>query len=489
MVARPRLIPPNPVRTDWHWHEPNWGSLPASTFMLADRRMEAENYLSSGYGIRLAFHSRRIGWVDLHKRAQVWQPARLKGIQVSNGEGAPFLAATQVFDLRPVPRKWIAPERTPNFESRFVSQKTILLTCSGTVGRATLAHSAHEGMIVSHDLLRVEPIHDDWWGWIYAYLRAPRVRKMMTSAQYGHMIKHLEPEHLNELPILQIREDLRARFTEQALQIVELRNRAHTLVARAERTYASAFSSPSVDEAHDASFSIRASEMFATRRRLDAARYNPNALAIVQALKRGARSINTLAHLCRVTVPGRFKHIYGEEGVPYLDSADILEVAPDVTKFVLSLNEEERKEYLVEPNWLLIPCSGQVYGNIGQVVLSTDWHVGKVLSNHVLRVIPKPNADIRMGYLQCVLGHPTLGRPQIVCYAFGSSVPELAAEDTASALVPRLSAKIETAIADAMEDAARCRAEADTIENLVAGQADAVVSAFLEEDFTALAAV
>ena len=60
-----------------------------------------------------------------------WQPSRLKGIQVSPEHGTPFLAATQVFDVRPVPRKWLSLNRTNDHVQRFVHEGTILLTCSG----------------------------------------------------------------------------------------------------------------------------------------------------------------------------------------------------------------------------------------------------------------------------------------------------------------------------------------------------------------------
>lgn len=58
--------------------------------------MEAENYLSSGYDLRLAIEERAAGWLRLGQMARVWQPSRLKGIQVSHETGTPFLAATQV---------------------------------------------------------------------------------------------------------------------------------------------------------------------------------------------------------------------------------------------------------------------------------------------------------------------------------------------------------------------------------------------------------
>ena len=72
-----------------------------------ERRMEAETFLSRGYGIRVAIKS-QTGWVAFSTRARVWQPSRLKGIQVSAEVGTPFLSATQVFNVHPRPRKWLA---------------------------------------------------------------------------------------------------------------------------------------------------------------------------------------------------------------------------------------------------------------------------------------------------------------------------------------------------------------------------------------------
>ena len=162
--------------------------------------MEAETFLSRGYGIRLGIKS-QTGWLSLSALAHVWQPSRLKGIQVSSEVGTPFLAATQVLDLQPRPRKWLALARTSEAAQRFVQRGQILVTCSGAVGRATLAYAPHLQTLITHDLLRVDPLNPADRGWTYAYLRAPRVRAMMGSTRYGHMIKHLEPAHLKSLPV------------------------------------------------------------------------------------------------------------------------------------------------------------------------------------------------------------------------------------------------------------------------------------------------
>ena len=104
MAFRARLAPPLTCELEALPElEPQWTALSAHVFWKGDRRMEAENYLSTGYGLRLAIEERATGWQRLASLARVWQPSRLKGIQVGSDTGTAFLAATQVFDTRPVP--------------------------------------------------------------------------------------------------------------------------------------------------------------------------------------------------------------------------------------------------------------------------------------------------------------------------------------------------------------------------------------------------
>lgn len=480
MAVRARLTPPRVPQTDWPWHKVKASSLKASLLFNGGRRMEAENFLASGFGTRVAIEAKASGWTRLVNVARTWQPSRLKGIQVSPEFGTPFLAATQVYDVRPVPRKWLSLNRTGDHAQRFVKKGTILVTCSGSVGRATLAHSTIKDILISHDLLRIDAVDPDWWGWIYAYLRAPTVREMMKAAQYGHIIKHLETHHLDDLPILQVGPAVRKQFDQLSKEIIRLREEAHSLVDEAEKIYESAIGAAPDQGDGSTGFSTTASAMFGRGRRLEGNFHNPIARSAEAAVRANGRRIDYVYDLVEeVFVPGRFKHVYGDEGVPYLDSAQILEVAPDIDKRVLSLQGEKQAGYLIDKGTLLVPCSGQLHGIIGSVVLATDWHEGKVLTNHILRIVPKAKPDIRIGYLQMVLGHPRLGRPRVLKGAFGSSVPELSPSDISAISVPRLSSEIEDKIADAMEQAAASRAHADEIEEQISDEAESYLNAFL----------
>lgn len=480
MAVRARLTPPRALQTDWPWHRVKSKSLNASLVFRGARRMEAESYLAAGYGTRVSLEGKSAGWARMGAVADIWQPSRLKGTVVSQEFGKPYLSATQVFDVRPFPARFLSLGKIKDPQALEVDGGEILVTRSGNVGRATLAHSVHVGHIVSDDLLRVAAINPDWWGWIYAYLRAPTVREMVKAAQYGHVIKHLETHHLMEVPIIEVGPAIRSHFDQRVKQIIQLRDKAKLLVDAAEKLYEGAIGRAPEQDNGTNGFVTAANAMFERGRRLEGNFHNPTARSAEMAIRANERRIDYVCDLVEeVFVPGRFKHVYGDDGVPYLDSAQILEVAPDVNKRVLSLQGKRQAGYLVDKGTLLVPCSGQLHGIIGSVVLATEWHEGKVLTNHILRIVPKAKPDIRIGYLQMVLGHPGLGRPRVLKGAFGSSVPELSPRDISAISVPRLSTDNEDKIADAMEEAAVLRAQADQIEDQISEEAESYLSSFL----------
>ena len=468
------------MREDWPWHKVESTSLPASLLFADERRMDAGKFLAPGFATRHAIASKANGWTTLSEIARIWQPSRLKGIQVSPEFGMPFLAATQVYDVHPIPRKWLSPDRTRDHEQRHVHEGTILLSCSGNVGRATLVGNSVADILISHDLLRIDVKDDHMHGWVYAYLRAPTIRAMMISVQYGHIIKHLETGHLDALPIIRIPDSELREFTLLAQDVVRSRNRAHDLGHEAEEQFGKAIGAfPELSD-ETSGFTTTATDIFGNGRRFEAHYYNPVARAAEQAMVESGYRLEKLSDLVdRVFVPGRFRHVYGPDGLPYLDSARILEVSPDINKRVLSPDGKRWVEYQVEAGTLLLPCSGQLHGIIGSVVLAGAWHEDKVLTNHILRVVPAEIPGIRIGYLHAVLGHRQFGRPRVLRGAYGSSVPELSVHDIGNMSVPRLATRMEDEIADKVEEAAMLTAHANSVEDLIAEKAEKIVQRFL----------
>ena len=480
MAERARLSAPPSVRTEWPWHQLRATSLRASSIWTEDRRFEADAYLASGYGIRLACKSQANGWAALSTLARAWMPNRLKGIIGSKAFGEPYLSATQMLDLRPSPRRFLSlPDATVAELS--VAAGTVLVTRSGTVGRSTITHRLHEKKIVSDDLLRIEPHDPAARGWIYAYLRTPSARQMMTSVHYGHMIKHLEPSHMDALPVPSLGNEMLAWFEAQVSTMLALRNRSYDRLLEAEAMFAAATGmlAPS-SNAESPSFEIRSSVNFRGRMRLEASFYSPKARKIVEHFTNVNLRVEPLRCLTeRVWWGARFRRIFGNGGLPYYSADALWTLNPSPEKYILIDYEEaaEADPYMVKPGWLIMACSGQVYGLNGSVDIVTDKLAKSFLSHDLIRIIPRK--EIRPGYLLVALGHPLLGRPLVVRNAYGSSIPHLDPDDVADIPVVRLTPVLEAQIADAGEEWVRLREEANTLETTITEAAEKVIEQFL----------
>jgi len=446
----------------------------ASVLCVGERRLEAENYLAEGYLLRQRIEE--VAGGRLEEFARVWQPGRLKGIQVSASKGTPFLAATQVFDTRPTPRKWLSVPKTPDIEARYVKPGWTLVTCSGSVGDAIMAYRALDGMIISHDLLRVIALYDQDRGFIHAYLRTNYARRMMRSTQYGNVIKHLEPEHLRPIPVPAVSDDSKALLDASIDQSVALRNEAHNLLLAAEALFSSAVGRME-EVVAEVGFQISASSLSGGARRLDAYSHSPDAAAVVGALVRTGRPIVMLSDITeRIFLPNRFaRGVPLKRGVPLVGTEDLFTVNPELDKFLPeSLAPQQLR---VQRGWLLVARSGQIYGINGRVVLADRWHEGKVITDDAIRVVPQ---GVRPGYLLVALGHPVLGRPLVLREVYGTSIPHIDPEALGRVPILRLGS-LEDAIADKAEQSAFLLSLADEIENTAVAVLELIVAGLLGE--------
>lgn len=446
----------------------------ASVVMTGERRLEAETYLSEGYLLRQRIE--RVTKLTLEHYARVWQPGRLKGIQVARENGVPFLAATQVFDVRPVPRKWLSLPRTPDADVRFVERDWMLVTRSGSVGTVIKAYRPLDGTIISDDLLRVAPLASDCGGYLYAYLKTRYARGMMRSTKYGNLIKHLEPEHLRAVPVPDIGSHTKATLNSAIAQCFALRDEAYDLMLSAEGVFGDAVGPVDVadDESH---FVVGARGLLGGSRRLDAYSHNPYAAALTKRLYRTGKSVDPLSKVSlRVFMPNRFvRPVFLSRGIPLIGSEDLFVVNPEIDKLLPTSSADP--ELFVERGWLLVARSGQIYGINGRVVLADKWHENKIISEHAIRVVPK---NIRPGYLLVALGHPDLGRPLVLREVFGTSIPEIDPDLLARVPIIRLG-DLEKTIADKAERSAALQSLADEIENAGVAVVEAIVGQMIGE--------
>ena len=445
---------------------PVYATFPVSEITSGTRRLDAEAYMSDGFVARNEIRRSGLRVRTLGELARIWKPfpGRMKAIRVAPEHGVPFLTATQVFDIWPTPRKWIARSKTAGIEDRYVSPGWILVTCSGAVGNTMIAYSAHAGLVVSDDLLRIESHDDALQGYIYAFLRTRAGRAMMTSGQYGSVIKHLDISHLEETPIPFV-DHLVEPLAEAVTETFAMRDQAYQLDMKSRSKFSDALADQPQTLSKEDGYVVKASQLFGGRRRLEAYAHSPISRFICQVYELNAETIVALGEVAQVYLPGRFKRIFGEVGTAYLDSEPIFKINPEITKFLTPATDIDLDDYQVQRGSLLMARSRQTYGLNGQAIIANDWHEGKVVTEHIIRIVPIAQ-EIRSGYLQTILSHPALGQPLVVSRAYGTSVPELAPEDIRQLPIPRLKRETEDEIAESAEQANELRRKADENENL-----------------------
>lgn len=439
-----------------------------------ERRMDADTYLSSGYGIRLAIERHQNGWVPFSQLARLSAPPRIKQIFVDPEHGVPYFNTSQVFDTRPTPRKWLALEKTTKPESRMAKEGQILVMASASPGRSTLVTKAHENAFISHHFMRVEPLNPTHAGWVYAFLRSRQGHAMMSGSQYASIIRHIEPHHVAVLPVPLASDAIMEDFSIRVRSVLDLRNEAHRLTEEAEAVFAKAIG-PLDSKENDDGFSVNLRDLAHNRRRLEAAYYTPRASSILRRFERfePLRDVTE-----RVWWMSRFKRFYGDGGIPYVSADELFSVNPQETKRILVDPGDSHHDYFVQPGWIVMACSGQVYGLNGAAALMTDYHANTFLSHDLIRIVPNKK-KIRPGYLLVTLTHRTHGRPLLIRLAYGTSIPHLDPGDVAAFPVVRLERSLEGEIADLAEGSASARAEADALERKIVEDASTIIDEFI----------
>jgi hypothetical protein len=309
---------------------------------------------------------------------------------------------------------------------------------------------------------------------------------MMSGARYGHIIKHLEVSHLNDLPILTVPSAVSNKFAAQATKILSLREKANSAMTEAEGLFERVVGSIQVADFGEAGFRIDAGDtFFSKRRRMDALPHNPSVQAIYQHLQQKGKGFIRVRNAgFQVWLPSRFRRIPAQEGVELVSSSELFEINPDIDKRIADGAFGDPYRGRVEAGWMLLARSGQIYGLNGSVVLSTKALTDKVISDHVIRVAPTKHAQMRTGYLVTALSHPTLGRPLMKSLPYGSSIPEIDPQDFLDLSVVRIADRDENHIADLAEESADLRGQADVLEKQLASEAEARLDQFISQGNT-----
>ena len=373
--------------------------------------------------------------------------------------------------MYPKPSAYISGLTQTDIDALRVEKGQVLLTCSGTVGNCTYVRNTLDNLIFSHDVIRIEP--KEYSGFVYAFLKSKTGFSIINTNNYGAVVKHIEPEHLNAVPIPNPPPNLKQEIHDLIEESFKLRDESNALLDTAQVLLKEALELPSIEVLHEQAeqfdktagvlnYSVPLSKIID---RLDGSYYVPVVKVIEQHLAKMAREIlkvsdNRISQ--SVILPGRFKRIYvGESnGVIFIGGKQIFELDPSNKKY-LSLNQHGdriKNELTLRENMTLITCSG----TIAKVTITPKHWDGWTANQHIIRVVP-PNDEIA-GYLYAWLSSE-YAYPLITRYTYGAVVDEINDRQVSEIVVPLLrDEKMQWEINEKVLEANQKRTEAYNLE-------------------------
>ena len=450
-----------------------WASVGAQEVIDTDYRLEASVYAGEGSQAKRRLESGKWplrnlagedGLVTLYRHTQ------FKNIQVDKSN-FPYYQPAQINELAPKSSIYLSPSLKNELEALRVKKGQVLLTCSGTIGTCTYVRNALDNLIFSTDLIRIEPQTHN--GFIYAFLKSRTGQALIAARNYGAVIQHINPEHLYDMPIPNPPSEFKQEIHDLIEESFKLRDESNDLMDAAQTLLKAALQLPSIETLHERAeqfdktarvlnYSVSSSEVVD---RLDGSYYVPIVKAIEQHIARTAGAVVKIGdnQVCRsVTLPGRFKRVYVEEGdgIVFFSGKDIGQLDPSDKKY-LSVSQHAQKikdELVIKENMILVTTSGTLANT---VFVPKHWD-GWAMTHDIARLVPASNeiAGHLYAWLSSDYAHALIHR-----FAYGAVVRHLEKEHILQVSVPLLhDENTQREINDTVLEANQKRTEAYHLE-------------------------
>lgn len=426
-----------------------WSTVSLSDVLTGGLRLESSYFNIDGK------HEREVIKSCQWKKKHLWGDAglttgyhrpRFKRTFLEKSE-YPIYQPSQINEICPKPNLFISKLTDTDIEKLRVKKGQILLTCSGTIGNVTLVSETLNNLIFSHDLIRLTAKEESDIGYIYTFLRTKTGNVLINTNNYGAVVQHIEPEHLESILIPDPDTEIKKKVNGLILESFELRDQSNDLVKEAEKLLVSELNLPMIEEFSlkylDKKSGIRSYEVKLSKLegRFDASNHVPIVNSILKHLTKYAEEVTILGDSRiskNIIAPGRFKRVYVEEGqgVAFFGGKQMLELDPSGKKY-LSLSHHEgriKKELTLTENMVLVTCSGTV----GKVNIVPKHWQGWTANQHIIRVVSAN--DSISGYIYSWLSSD-YGYELIKHFKYGAVVDEIDGKQTSQVQIPLLKNK------------------------------------------------
>lgn len=397
-------------------------------------------------------------------------PGRFKRIYISwkDRNAIGFLGSSEMLEIKPKPKKYLSKNQN-DIESLFLNKDDVLISRSGTIGNIAYASKTLLKYLISEHSIRLRDLQNA--GYIYAFLKTDIGQTLIKTNTFGSVVNQIEPEHLKNVIIPNPPEILKKEIHNLVVKSYNLRDESNDLIDEAEKMLIEELKLPPIEdfkpEYFDNENDIRNFEVSLSKlnNRFDGSYHIPLVDCLLKHLKNNASEIkllgdNTLSN--RIILAGVFKRTYvGEnEGVPFLGGKDIMQLSPNIEKFLSRKVHENliKKSLEVKENMILITDRG----TIGNVMIVPKHFEGWAVSQNVIKL--ECASDDIAGYIYAFL-NSHYGEIFLQRETYGSVINMIDDKNVAKLPIPLLKNKeIQTKINNLVLEANKKRYEAYVLE-------------------------
>ena len=159
-------------------------------------------------------------------------PGRFKRVYVDKDQGRVFFGGKQLYELDPSNKKYLSiSKHSARIKAELeITENTILITRSGTVGKVNMTPLHWEHWIASDHIIRVIPRDNSISGYLFIFLSSDYGCNLITRYTYGSVVDEIDNNHVSKIPFPLLKDaNKQAEINRLALEANKLRYQAYQL--------------------------------------------------------------------------------------------------------------------------------------------------------------------------------------------------------------------------------------------------------------------
>lgn len=349
--------------------------------------------------------------------SEIFTSGRNKRTYTTKEYGYPFLSNSDVVASNPFMSCKYSSKKYGYDEKSVLKRGMILTGRVGAIGQTAFVPSYLEDAkaMGSDNIIRIVVKPEYRNGFIYAYLASKIGNLSFWKHATGGVQPFITDAMVGDLPIPQFPEAFQQEVDDLIQESAQLREEATDALKEAHNMIEHKF----LIEGKKKSNCVPITSILTSHNKRFEASYHTSRNRSVYDYITQNFDYKKLGELTeRIFRPGIFKREYVSNGVTFLGGADILMAIPNSDKKLSFRQVKKMPELKVKKDWILVTCGG----TIGNTVLIDSQLEECVISQHVMRVVPKE--DVLKGYLYAVLSS-RVGHELITLFTTGSVIPQI----------------------------------------------------------------